>query len=73
MLFLIRYCISTICFTLAKIKKQDVSFINFNNKVQAMTLIYVLKLNLKVCYTNIEAQKINGSILKLFKIVLASF
>lgn len=36
-------------------------------------LIYTLKLGLKVCFTNIKAQKTDDSIFKIFKIVLASF
>ena len=38
-----------------------------------MTLGYTLKLSLKVRFTNVEAQKINGSNLKTFGMVLASF
>ena len=47
--------------------------IDLNNGVNAMTPSYVSKLGLKVHHTNIEAQKMNGSILKTFGIVLASF
>ena len=35
--------------------------------------MYILKLDLKVYYTNIEAQKIDCSTLKMFELVLASF
>ena len=38
-----------------------------------MTLRYILKLRLKLRSTNIRAQKIDGSILEMFRIVLASF
>ena len=38
-----------------------------------MALGYVSKLGLKVRLTNVRAQKINGSTLKIFEIVLASF
>ena len=38
-----------------------------------MTLEYISKLGLKVCPINIEAKKIVGSTLKIFKIILASF
>ena len=38
-----------------------------------MTLGYASKLGLKVCFTNVGVQKIDGSTLKTFKIVLASF
>lgn len=39
----------------------------------AMMSVYILKLGFQVQYTNIRAQKINNSIFKTFKIVLASF
>ena len=38
-----------------------------------MTLGYVSKLGLKVCLINIRVQKIDGSILKMFEMVPASF
>lgn len=38
-----------------------------------MTLIYALKLGLKVCSINIWAQKIDCSIFKIFKMILANF
>lgn len=38
-----------------------------------MILVYILKLDFQVYYTNIKAQKIDDSIFKIFKIVLASF
>ena len=38
-----------------------------------MTLQYVLKLTLNICSTNVRAQKIDGSTLKMFEMVLASF
>ena len=38
-----------------------------------MTLKYDLKLELKIHLTNIEAQKIDNSTLKIFGLVLASF
>ena len=38
-----------------------------------MTLGYASKLGLKVCSTNVGAQKINGSTLEMFEMVLASF
>lgn len=47
--------------------------INSNSDVNTMTLAYVLKLNLQVHCTNIGAHKIDGSNLKTFEIVLASF
>ena len=38
-----------------------------------MTPRYASKLGLKVCPTNIEAQKIDGSTIRMFEMVLASF
>ena len=38
-----------------------------------MTLAYTLKLGLKVYHTNVGAQKIDGSILKIFGMVLVNF
>ena len=38
-----------------------------------MTSAYALRLGLRVCRTNIGAQKIDGIILKIFEMVLASF
>lgn len=48
-------------------------FINLGNKVNVMTLIYVVKLALKVCFTDVGAQKIDDSIFKTFGIILTSF
>lgn len=36
-------------------------------------LVYILKLDFKICHVNIEIYKINNSIFKMFKIVLTSF
>lgn len=38
-----------------------------------MTLVYTAKLDLKIRPTNVGAQKIDGFILKIFEIVIASF
>ena len=38
-----------------------------------MILGYALKLGLKICTINVRIQKINGSIFKIFKTVLANF
>lgn len=37
-----------------------------------MTPIYIAKLSLKICHINLKEQKIDGSIFKMFNIVLAS-
>ena len=55
-------------------KKIKIYFlINFGTKVNTMTLGYASKLDLKICSTNVEIQKINGFTLKTFKMVLTSF
>lgn len=47
--------------------------IDSGRKVNILTSAYTLKLDSKVYYTNVKAQKINALTLKMFKIVLASF
>ena len=57
-------------------KKSEIQvqgLLNFGNEVNAITPRYALKLGLKVRLTDVGAQKIDGSILKTFEIVLASF
>lgn len=49
------------------------ALIKSGSKVKAITLAYVLKLGLKIRQTNTEVQKIDGSILKIFGMVLVSF
>ena len=49
------------------------TIIDFSSEVNAMTPAYALKLGLKIYPTNVGAQKIDGSILKMFGTVLASF
>ena len=44
-----------------------------SNEINAMTLAYVAKLGLQVQKTNIGAQKIDGSTLNIFGMVLANF
>ena len=56
-----------------KSKVQVQALINFGSEVNAMTLGYASKLDLKVRSTNIGMQKIDGSTLEMFKMVLASF
>ena len=56
-----------------KNKIQVQALINFNSKINAIISGYASKLGLKVCFTNVEAYKINDSIFKTFRIVLASF
>ena len=47
--------------------------INSGRKINAMTPTFAAKLGFKVCSTDIKAQKIDGSSLKIFDIALASF
>lgn len=49
------------------------ALIDLESKVNTMTPVYTSKLGFKVCLTNVKAQKVDGSILKIFGIVLASF
>ena len=56
-----------------KSKVQVQTPLNSGNKINAMILGYVLKLGLKVCFINVEAQKIYNSTFEIFKMVLASF
>lgn len=36
------------------------ALVNFNSKLNAMTLAYISKLSLKVCQIDVRAQKIDG-------------
>ena len=47
--------------------------IDFGSEVNVMTPAYTAVLGHKVCFTAIRAQKIEGSFLKIFGIVIASF
>lgn len=47
--------------------------IDSGSKINTMTPVHVLKLGVKFCHTNVEAQKINDSIFNTFRIVLANF
>ena len=49
------------------------ALLNSGSKVNAINLAYASKLGFRVHCTNIEAQKIDGSIVELFGMVLASF
>ena len=49
------------------------ALIDSGNKFNTITSEYTLKLGFQVYYTNIGAQKIDSSILKMFGMVLASF
>lgn len=47
--------------------------INSGNKVNAIIAAYTLKLGFRVYHTNVEVQKIDDSISKMFKMVMTSF
>ena len=49
------------------------ALIDSDSEINAISLVYTSKLDLKVYHTNIGAQKIDGSTPKTFKMVLASF
>ena len=49
------------------------ALIDTGSKVNTMAPAYASKLGLRVCRTNVGAQKIDGSALETFGIVLASF
>ena len=51
----------------------DITLINSGSEVNVMTPADISKLGLRVCRTNVGAQKINSSAFKTFGIVLASF
>lgn len=49
------------------------ALLDSNSEIIAMTLGYAARLGLKIRSTNVRAQKIDSSTLKMFGIVLASF
>lgn len=49
------------------------ALIDFDNKIKAISLEYISKLGLKICFIDVRAQKIDNSTLKIFEIVLTSF
>lgn len=56
------------------LKKNEIqALIKSGNKVNGITLVYILKLAFKIYQINVKIQKINNSIFKTFKMVLASF
>lgn len=55
-------------------KKDKVrALIDLSSEVNAIILAFAEKQGFKVCFTNIRAQKIDDSILEIFKMVLARF
>ncbi len=53
--------------------KKIQALIDSSNKVNALTLDYGAKLSLKICCTNVKAQKIHGFTPQMFEMVVASF
>lgn len=49
------------------------ALIDSGSNVNAIALVFLLKLGFKVCFTNIRAQKIYSSIFQTFGMVRASF
>lgn len=68
-------CIPCIYYPMCFCKEQDkvLALINSENEVNIMTAAYTLKLSLTIYPTNVGAQKVDGSTLKTFGMVLASF
>lgn len=68
-------CVSCIYYLLRFKKNQAEipTLIDSGNEINVMTPAYVAKLGLKVRSTNMQAQKIDGSTLKTFGMVLVSF
>ena len=53
--------------------KDVLALFDFKSKVNAMTPAYVAQLDLKVQKTNVNAQKIDKSLLKTYGIVIVAF
>ena len=49
------------------------ALIDSGSKINAMTLVYVSKLGLRIRKTDIRAQKTDGSLLRTFGMVIAGF
>ena len=49
------------------------ALIDLGSKVNAMTPAYIAKLDFKICPTNVEAQKIDSSLVKTFGMVITGF
>lgn len=47
--------------------------INFDSKVNTLTLAYIAKLSFAIRFINISTQKINGLALKTYKMVIIAF
>lgn len=59
---------------LHKEKKNKIrALIKSGNEINTMKPAYALELGLRVYQTDVRAQKINGSIFKIFEMILASF
>ena len=49
------------------------ALLDLGSEVNAMTPAFTSKLDLKICSTDVGAQKIDGSTFQTFEIILASF
>lgn len=58
---------------LLKDQEEMLALIDSGSEINIMSPTYISKLGLKVCPTHVGAQKVNGSIFKMFGMVLASF
>ena len=65
-----------ICYLMQFQKEKDkdiLALLNFESKVNAMSLAYMAQLGFKVRKTNVGTQIINGSLLETYGIVIAAF
>lgn len=53
--------------------KHILALINFDNKINAMTLTYAAKLGFKMRKIEVDVQKIDGLLLKIYNIVIPTF
>ncbi len=58
---------------LVTFKDQTEALLNSGNKVNAMSLVFAYQLGLKIRKTNFGAQKIDGTTLEIYKIVVSTF
>ena len=68
--------VSCICYPVQfrKTKSKDVlALLDFESEINIMTLAYMAHLGLKVRVTNVGAQKINGSSLVIYGMIIAAF
>ena len=54
-------------------KNQTEALLDSTTKVNAMSQAFIQQLSLKICKTNVRAQKINGTILETYEMVVSTF